>query len=521
MPGLPPLRPFAPGDLSVPTGREAAAIDRWAIEDVGVPQAVLMENAGRSAALVVQHLFPVGRVVVVAGSGNNGGDGLVMARTLLAWGREVAVVPAGAPPGGQGQLHGWGLPLLEAGEDGDPVPGDPAVVVDAVLGVGIRGAPRPPQASWILRINRTGAPVVALDVPSGVDADTGAIPGEVVHAHLTLAFGWPKLGSLLHPARRRVGRLVALEIGFPPLNPGRIPTSLISPAWAAAHRPTRGPDTHKNEVGSLLLLAGSRGMAGAALLAGQAALRSGVGLLRIATVPENREILQGALPEAIVVDSTDLAALRRAMESSRAVAAGPGMGTDEAAARALSTVLQGPGLPIVLDADALTLASTGRAAALAEVGARRPLLVTPHLGEMERITGDSREAIQRDRPGAALRAAVRFHGAVLLKGTPSLVASREGTLQVDGGGSSDLATAGMGDVLTGTAGAFLAMGVPPPSAGALALQATGRGAARADRGPGLSPVDVVAALPDVLRESGPGVTDLPFSFVLLDQDAPR
>lgn len=521
MPALPPLRPFALRDLPLPTGGQAAEIDRRAIQESGVPQPVLMENAGRSAALVVQHLFPRGRVVVVVGSGNNGGDGLVLARTLLAWGRDVAVVPAGAPPGGEGRLHGWGIPLLEAGEDGEPVPGGPAVVVDAILGIGIRGAPRPPQASWIRRINRTGVPVVALDVPSGVDADSGAVPGDAVHAHLTLAFGWPKLGSLLHPARRLVGRLVAVEIGFPPLAPGSLTASLISPAWAAAHRPGRGPDTHKNEVGSLLLLAGSVGMAGAALLAGQAALRAGVGLLRIASVPGNREILQGALPEAIVVDSTDAPALARAVGLSRAVAAGPGMGTDEVAAAALSTVLDGPPLPIVMDADALTLAATGRIAGLAEVGEGRPLLVTPHPGEMERVTGEPREVIQQDRPGAALRAARRFHAAVLLKGTPSLVAAPDGSLRVDGGGSSDLATAGMGDVLTGTAGAFLAMGVEPAVAGALALQATGRGAARADRGAGLSPVDVVQALPDVLRESGSGVTDLPFPFVLLDQDEPR
>jgi ADP-dependent NAD(P)H-hydrate dehydratase / NAD(P)H-hydrate epimerase len=521
MPPPPPLRPFVPRDLPIPSGREAAEYDRVAIREVGVPQSVLMENAGRSAALLLHHLFPQGRVVVVAGAGNNGGDGLVLARTLLAWGRDVSVVPAGAPPGGEGRLHGWGLPLLDAGGDDDPVPGAPAVVVDAILGIGLRGAPRPPQAAWIRRVNRAGVPVVALDLPSGVDADSGGVPGEAVRADLTIAFGWPKLGSLLHPARRFAGRLVAVEIGFPPPDPGSFVASLISPAWAWAHRPTRDPDTHKNAVGSLLLLAGSRGMAGAALLAGRAALRTGVGLLRIASIPENREILQGGLPEAIVVDATDHEALARAIGLSRAVAAGPGMGTDDAATEALRCVLDGPPLPTVLDADALTLAATGRVAGLAAVGAVRPLLVTPHPGEMERITGESRRAVQDDRPGAALRAAGRFHAAVLLKGTPSLVAAPDGTLRVDGGGSSDLATAGMGDVLTGTAGALLAMGAAPALAGALALQATGRGAAMADRGAGLSPVDVAEALPDALREPGPGATDLSFPFVLLDQDAPR
>lgn len=517
----PPLRPYSVPELPLPTGTESAAIDRAAIERSGVPGEVLMENAGRSAALLLHHLHPRGRVVVVFGGGNNGGDGLVLARTLAAWGRDVAVVPAGGAPVGEARLHGWGLPLLEVGHDEDPVPGHPEVVVDAILGTGIRGAPRPPQALWIRRILRTDAAVVSMDVPSGVDGDTGAVPGEAVRAGLTVAFGWPKLGSLLHPARGHAGRLVAVEIGFPPLDPGRVSASLVTPSWAAARRPRREPDTHKNAVGSLLLLAGSPGMAGAALLAGRAALRAGVGLLRIASVSGNREILQSALPEAIVVDSGDAGALDRAMAASRAVAAGPGLGTDDAAATALARILQGLPLPLVLDADALNLSATGRVPGLAEVGRRRPLLVTPHAGEMERITGVPREELLRDRPGSARQAAARFGGAVLLKGTPSLVASPDGTLRIDGGGSSDLATGGMGDVLTGVCGAFLAMGLDPAVAAAVALQGSGRAAARADRGSGLSPVDVAEALPDALREEGPGSTDLPFPFVLLDQDAPR
>lgn len=511
------IRPFGVRDVPLPTGRESAAIDHRAIESGGVPQPVLMENAGRSAALILQHLHPRGPVAVVCGSGNNGGDGVVVARTLASWGRRVRLVDGGGRGLPRPLLHGWEPPVHE-GTEGDDGLLEGAVVVDALLGTGVRGAVRGLQAEWITRINRAGGPVISLDVPSGVDADLGRVEGEVVHAALTVAFGWPKLGTLLHPGRNAVGRLVAVEIGFPPLTADEIRTVLITPAWAASRRPPRDPDTHKNQVGSLLLLAGSPGMAGAAILAGKGALRAGVGLLRVASDPGNRAILQTALPEAIFVDLQDLRALDRGVEASSALALGPGLGTSEGAVDALRRVLEGPPRPTVLDADALNLAAAGRVPPLAEVGRERPLLLTPHPGEMSRLVGETREIIQGDRPGAAREGASRFHAALLLKGMPSLVATPDGMLRVDGGGSSDLATAGMGDVLTGVCGRFLSAGVKPGAAGALALQATGRAAARAHLGQGLSPLDVAEALPGVLMEEGSGHTDLPFPFVILDQD---
>ncbi|HZD04236.1 MAG TPA: NAD(P)H-hydrate epimerase, partial [Longimicrobiales bacterium] len=281
-----PIRPFGGERVLVPTGSESAAIDRRAISEQGVAQPVLMENAGRSAAAVVHRLFPEGEVVAVVGSGNNGGDAFVCLRSLAAWGRTVQAVVVGDRPEPEDVLHGWPVERIA---DGEAVDGGAAwlagaaVVVDGILGTGIRGAPRERQAAAIDRVNAAGRPVVALDIPSGVDADTGTVPGKAVRADITVAFGWPKLGSLLHPGRRLAGRLLAFEIGFPPAGDADAGAWIVTPGWASVRMPRRPPATHKNAVGTLLVVAGSRGMAGAAVMAGRAALRAGAGLVRIAS----------------------------------------------------------------------------------------------------------------------------------------------------------------------------------------------------------------------------------------------
>ncbi len=519
-------RPFGGPGVFLPTGQQSAAFDAQAIETAGVPQETLMENAGRSAALVLQRLHPRGEVVVVAGSGNNGGDGLVLARTLASWGRPVRILRGTGRPLARPLLHGWPVEI-DAPEPGDPDGLDfalegGAVIVDALLGTGARGAPREGPAAWIRAMNRSVAPVVSLDLPSGVDAESGEVPGDTVDAVATVAFGWPKLGTVLHPGRARAGRLIAVEIGFPPPGEHPFPTRILTPGWADVHRPRRALVTHKGEVGGLLLLAGSPGLMGAAVFAARAALRSGVGYLRVASASEGRHVLQASVSGAVFVDASDRAALEQAVSSSRAVALGPGLGTGKSSVGALRSVLElSDGLPTVLDADALNLAASGEIPSLQEVSGGRPLLVTPHPGEMMRLAPLSREELKLNRPQVARRAAAEFGCTVLLKGAPSLVASPDGTLLIDGAGSSDLAVAGMGDVLTGSAGAFLAQGSDPSVAGGLALHYTGRAARIVREGPGLLPDDVIAHLRDALREYGSGETDLDLSFVTFDQDPPR
>jgi ADP-dependent NAD(P)H-hydrate dehydratase / NAD(P)H-hydrate epimerase len=524
----PVIRPYGRDLVGAPTGVESTEFDRIAIHEMGVPQATLMENAGRSAALVLQRIFPRGHVTALAGTGNNGGDALVLLRNLAAWGRPVSAILVGDRPEEEELLHGWGIRTLrdvDFQQQAERLDGELAragVVVDGILGTGISGPPRERQAWAVRALNRAEAPVVALDIPSGVDSVTGAVPGEAVAAEVTVAFGGAKLGSLLHPGRRLVGRLVVVEIGFPPMGEETFQGVLVTPGWVTRRRPMREPDTHKNAVGALLLVAGRSGMAGAAILAARAALRAGVGFLRLASPPENRGILQEAVPEAVYVDASQGPALQEAVRASRAVGVGPGLGTGEEGARILAQVLEAMGREaLLLDADALNLVASGHAPTLREIGESRDVVVTPHPGEMARLMGVDARGVTARRPELALKLARETECTVLLKGLPSLVATRRGRLLVDTVGSSDLAAAGMGDVLSGVISGFLAQGSSSEEAAALGLHTSGRAAARTDLRASLTPEDVVEALPGAMREEGEGFSDLHLPFVLFDQDPAR
>lgn len=540
----PSVRPWSVPDLAVPTGTRAAELDRRAIREMGVPEAALMERAGEAAAALVHVLHPSGPVAVLAGKGNNGGDALVAARCLAAWGRRVRILRVreggggedgggddaeGPDEDGRGLLHGWSVPWSVSGglDDGEldawlcrALTG--GVVLDGILGTGIRGAPRGEAGRVLAALARCReaeegpAAVVALDIPSGVDADTGAAPESAARAHVTVAFGWPKLGTLLHPGRARAGRLLAVEIGFPPHPPGSEDARLLTPAWAAAHRPRRDPVTHKNRVGALAVVAGRPAFAGAAVLAARSALRSGVGYVRVLTHGENREVLQAALPEAVVVDAGDEAAVDEALGASDAVAVGPGMGVDDAAARLLERVLRHE-RPRVVDADALTLAA--ERPGLRALLAGDDTVVTPHPGEAGRLL--EREAADvAARPLDALAGLrERLDCVVLLKGTPALVRGPGGTW-VDAVATSDLATAGVGDTLTGCVGGLLAQGVSAETAAGLGLVLTARAGARAGTGAGLQSADIPGQIPAVLEEETGG-PPLPWPGLLLDLDPPR
>jgi len=520
----PPLRPFGRLDVLAPTGEESAEFDRHAIEDLGVPQPVLMENAGRSAAQVAMRLFPTGPVVGFVGAGNNGGDALVLLRTLAAWGREVKAVLVADRAQPEPLLHEWPVPTVTDADLGEREEAwsallDPAaLVVDGMLGTGVRGAPRERQAKVIRRIGRAARPVLAIDIPSGVDSATGAVPGEAVRADVTVSFGAPKLGTLLHPGRARVGRLVVVEIAFPPMEPADAGARVVTPAWAQAHLPRRGLDTHKNAVGRLVVVAGKPGMAGAAVMAVRAGLRAGAGLVQVCSAPENRIVLQSAIPEAIFVDSEDGDAVDEALAQADAVAAGPGLGTDARAEDLLSRVLGSEPVRTVLDADALNLVAAGRVSPPEVLSEARPLLLTPHPGEMGRLVGLAGEEMGANRAEVVTSWAGRWGCALLLKGAPSLVSDAGSPARVDAVGSSDLAVAGMGDVLTGVTGGLLAQGLAPADAASVGLYLTGRAAVLSRRGRALTPGDVVQWLSASLGERGPGETELDLPFLVFDQD---
>jgi hydroxyethylthiazole kinase-like uncharacterized protein yjeF len=493
------------------TASEAIELDRTALSPVGVSDLVLMENAGRSAALLLDRLFPRGRIVGVVGSGHNGGDAFVLLRNLAAWGRDVSWVSATSSQPAPAPLHRFDIPRVE---DMELAFAGAAVLVDGILGTGATGQPRAQAADVITRMNASRTPILALDLPSGVDATTGKVPGIAVRAKVTVTIGSPKLGLMLQPARDYCGRLIAIEIGFPPA-PGP-PALLITPRWADLRRPRRAPDGHKGTSGRLLILAGRPGMAGAAAIATRAALRAGAGLVYVASDPENRVVLQRLAPEAIFVNRADGAALSTAVTQCSAVVAGPGMGTDEKACASLERALGSSAVPLLLDADALTHFAADREA-LGREAQRRPLVLTPHPGEMARLAGTDVASVLEDRVGVARAFAAEYKCAVLLKGAPSIVA-HQGPLLVGTTGSSDLATAGMGDQLAGAIGAFLAAGVAPGDAAALGLFYGGRAADLAELETALSPMDVSRLLPRAFRS--PGRRNAPFRMPFVSFDQP-
>ena len=500
---------FGREHVALLTAEAAAALDRRA-QDGGIPERALMENAGRAAAQLIHHLYPDGPVVAVVGSGNNGGDAMVALRSLRLWGRDVAWVPAGSGDPDPGLVAGVELRRVPL-EDAAAALAGAGVIVDGILGTGATGEPREPAATAVRRMNAAGRPIVALDIPSGVDPTTGKVPGLAIDAAATIMFGWPKLGALFQPGRQRCGRLLAVEIGFPPLTDDEYGAALITPAWARARLPARAPDAHKNAVGRVAIAAGRKGMAGAAAIAGLSAMRAGAGYARIVSDEANRTIIQTSVPAALFVDRTDAAGVREAVENADAVLIGPAIGTGEPGRELLAAVLGGRG--VVLDADALTI--------LAEEGGLGdlpgPALLTPHPGEMARLVDRSIPEIQAD-PLDAARAVAREHAVtVLLKGSPSVVAAPDGPVLVAAVGSSDLATAAMGDQLGGLATAFLAAGAAPREAAGLALHYGGRAAELAGRGRALLPPDVADRMDDAFADPGPAAPPTGLPFVLFDQ----
>jgi ADP-dependent NAD(P)H-hydrate dehydratase / NAD(P)H-hydrate epimerase len=505
-------------DVRLPTSLEAAAVDRDARERQDVPQRVLMESAGRAAALVLHALYPHGRVVGVAGPGNNGGDLAVLLRVLQRWGREVAMVAAGPHAPASALLHGDELLTLE-GDSATAAIAGAGVLVDGMLGTGSTGPLREWAGVWSARLNAAPAPVVALDLPTGVDASTGSVEPQAVRAACTICFGWPKLGLLLQPARQQCGRIIAVEIGFPAAAADTVNAWALTPNWVRQRLPSRSPDAHKSSVGRLLIVAGHEGMAGAAAIAVRASLRAGAGLVRVASDASNRDILQTLVPETTFLNRDAVSAAD--VEGMHAVVAGPGLGVDDNARRALHHVLDlTPATRTLLDADALNILAT-EAGALQRIAASRPVIITPHAKELSRLVSVSVDDILTDMPGAVRHAASHFGCTVLLKGQPSLIAEANGALFVNTTGSSDVATAGMGDQLAGAIGAFLAAQEEPMVAGALGLYLSGRAADLCGLGRSLLPDDVSERMASAISDPGPVHSPLALPFVTFDQTPRR
>jgi hydroxyethylthiazole kinase-like uncharacterized protein yjeF len=508
--------------IPVLDARQMRAADAAAIRG-GVPSATLMENAARGVCDLVGREFAAWRrIVVVSGPGNNGGDGLAAARLLDGIGFSVRVFTLGSPDAYRGDAAANAVRAREAGIALEPLAraGGPASlsralgeadgVVDALFGTGLDRPLTGPAARTVAAINAAGRPVVAADVPSGLSSDTGEIRGKAVRAAATVAFAAPKVCHALPPARRLCGRLVVADIGIPAeLLAGRGHRLFLATADAVRDLlPLRDLGAHKRDLGSIAVIAGSRGKIGAAVLAARGALRAGAGLVTVFCPASLETVIVAALPEAMTAglaeEDGSLAAAAGAdlvarLEDFDAAVLGPGLGTSPGAVVAIRTIVLGTRLPLVLDADGLN-AFSGRPRALSR--RRGPTVATPHPGEAGRLLGRSAHRVQSDRLRAAGVLARTTACCVLLKGEASLTAVPGGRVVVNPTGSPLLATAGSGDVLAGVIGALLAGGLRAEDAAAAAAWlhgAAGERLAHTLGDAGLLAAELADAVPRVRR----------------------
>lgn len=482
--------------MEILTGVQMRNVDRRAIDVLGIPALDLMEAAGRGVAdaLFADEPYAAARgVVVLCGKGNNGGDGLVAARHLASRGVPVRVLLlahagsiAGDAAANLRAARASGIRVDEVPDEaawarhrGD-VPGK-GLVLDAMLGTGVRGGARGIVADVIAHLEKTSARVFSVDLPSGVDADSGVVAGPSVRAERTYTLCRPKVALVLDPAAEFAGDWSVIPIGIPDsavvAENGRL--EWLDADAVRALLPPRSRDSHKGTYGHLLIVAGSLGKPGAAVLASRGALRAGAGLVT-AAVPRGSMAVVAAQQAELMTEplpQTRSGALARTarkrvldlLATRDALAIGPGLGTSAETAAAVVAILAGRTRPAVLDADGLNVFAPVTRKSLRLTAGRVPLILTPHPGEAARLLGSSTAEVQADRPGAAGRLAARTGAIVVLKGHRTVVAGPDGTLCFNASGNPGMATAGSGDVLTGITGALLARGLPARDAARLAV----------------------------------------------------
>jgi ADP-dependent NAD(P)H-hydrate dehydratase / NAD(P)H-hydrate epimerase len=434
----------------------AATEPLYTAEEMRVAEAghdvdAMMQRAGAAVAEALARRFPdARRIALHAGGGANGGDGRIAAEILRGQGRE----------------------LVEERAD---------VVIDALLGTGLKGAPRDETSRLIEQINAAGVPVLAVDIPSGVNASTGEVAGAAVRADVTVTMHGPKVGLAVAPGRFHAGEVEVADIG---LEPGQTEHELVTPA-ILAEVPRRSARDNKYTAGHVLVVGGSRGMTGAPALAARAAFRADAGYVTIAAPAESLPVLETLVLEAV----------KRPLEQvfdvkASSVAIGPGLGRDDDAQALVRRVLAEVQVPTVVDADALFELEPGEWPA--------PRVLTPHEGELGRLLGRESSEVAAHRLASVQEAAERFGCVVVLKGEDSLIAAPGGGLLVSALGLPSLSTAGTGDVLTGVTAAFLAKGMEPQRAAAAACAAQQLASREAPQRFGLVASDVVEALPRAL-----------------------
>ncbi len=482
------------------TARQMQQIDRATIETFGLPGRLLMENAGRGAAKILLKAFPDIRkrhVGVAAGKGNNGGDGFVIARCLSGAGVDVTVYLLAECSQIRGDaalnlnlLYPLNVPVIEIPDAAAFLREQPGMRrcdlwVDALLGTGINADVTGLYREVIEFVNAQSLPVLAVDIPSGLNADTGRPCGVCIHAHTTVTFGWAKIGHMVFPGTAFTGRLEIVDIGIPAFVVQEVGPSfrLLTPEIVTPVLPSREPDSHKGAHGHAMLLAGATGKAGAAALAGLGALRSGAGLVTLGIPGGINSIIQSAIPEAMTLpfgDSHDeflgdimADGIFKNLSGKKCLAIGPGIGIAPETQVLVLKILDHITIPIVVDADGLN-ALCGHLDILQRLKA--PAVLTPHPGEMSRLTGANVSDIQADRIECARWFATTYRVHLVLKGARTVIGHPDGTVDINPTGNSGMAAGGMGDVLTGIIAGLLAQGLTPGAAACAGVYIHGKAA---------------------------------------------
>jgi hydroxyethylthiazole kinase-like uncharacterized protein yjeF len=486
------------------------AIDSWAIEEEGIASIDLMEAAGRSLAEAAEGAIGDGPARVVCGKGNNGGDGLVAARWLSEMGHEVEALMLAASdelsPDARTNFERFPTAKTMAGSGLAHALAGSGVVVDAIFGTGFEGEPRDPAKTAIEAINVCGAPVVAADIASGVDASTGEVQGVAVEADITVTFHAAKIGHWIEPGKSLAGELQVAPIGIPYGAPVAVHAGLIDPAVLGL-APARGRSSTKFDSGRVVVVGGSRGLTGSVALVASAAIRSGAGYATVAVPAEIQHVYEIKLTEVMSVGLPGRdghlrpAAGERVLEvcdGAGSVVLGPGLSKNLGAANFAQEAAVRISSPLVLDADGLN-AHAGSVSALA--GREAPTVLTPHAGEMGRLLGTESNVVEARRLACAQGAAKQARAVVLLKGDDTIVTDDK-RVAINRISSPALATAGTGDVLSGVIGALIARGMEPFEAACAAVVAHSRAGLDAAARLGAESViagDVIDSLPAGLR----------------------
>jgi hydroxyethylthiazole kinase-like uncharacterized protein yjeF len=487
--------------MKIVTAEEMRLIDKKTIEEYGIPGVVLMERAGLAVASRIKELFGRKKVLVVSGSGNNGGDGFVVARSLYKEGWDVKVFLTARPEDLKGDALlqyniaiKFGVPVYPAKElltHHSSIITKHSIFVDALLGTGLSKNVTAMLSEAISLLNRSNIPIISVDIPSGISSDNGQIMGEAVRADYTVTFGLPKRGHVLYPGAKYSGKLFIEDIGFPEklLISDKINVELLMKNIVSLLLPERQRYSHKGDYGHVLIVAGSRGKTGAAFMAAKACLRSGAGLVTIGVPESLADIFQSRVTEEmtlILPDKGDGTLSEKASrvilnflnEKASVIAIGPGIGVSADTKKLMEILINHCTYPLIIDADGIN-SLRGQRVVFAK--SKAPIILTPHPGEMSRLLNPSPppftkgrdrlatrrqggitikiQDIGKDRINVALSFAKKTGTYLVLKGVPTIIAAPDGKAYINSTGNPGMASAGTGDVLTGMIAGFLSQGI--------------------------------------------------------------